>query len=156
MVPSGTGFWGGSCATLASRPRRWRSWADAPRGCPPLCTRAFSHRIHPPCRRRAALRPWCSTLRGWMLPARIHMERARPTEGSSVDFALPVLEAGAYEARLRVGGGTTTRHDFACEAGGDEWADSRPDARRLRALADATGGVFAWADEGVSRIPFPK
>jgi uncharacterized membrane protein len=87
--------------------------------------------------------------------ARIHMERARPTEGSSVDFALPVLEAGAYEARLRVGGGTTTRHDFACEAGGDEWADSRPDARRLETLAKAAGGAFVFAS-GAESLPLPQ
>jgi uncharacterized membrane protein len=87
--------------------------------------------------------------------APIHMDRARPTDGSSVDFALPALEAGAYEARLRVGGGTTTRHDFACEAGGDEWADSRPDARRLEALAKAAGGSFVSASNAES-LPLPK
>jgi len=48
---------------------------------------------------------------------------------------LPPLESGAYSALFRMGGGTSTRRDFACEAGGDEWADSRPDSDRLRAIA---------------------
>jgi len=88
--------------------------------------------------------------------APIHVERPRPAEASSVDFGLPALEAGAYEARLRLGGGATTRHDFACEAGGDEWADSRPDPKRLAALAKATGGSFAFASDGDSlRLPRP-
>jgi hypothetical protein len=87
--------------------------------------------------------------------APIHIERPRPAQASSVDFALPALVAGAYEARLRLGGGATTRHDFACEAGGDEWADSRPDAQRLQALAKASGGAFAFASDAAS-LPLPK
>jgi uncharacterized membrane protein len=85
----------------------------------------------------------------------IHIERVRPDEASPVDFALPALRAGAYEARLRLGEGVTTRHDFACEAGGDEWADSRPDAQRLRALAKAAGGSFAFSSE-LDSLPLPK
>jgi len=85
----------------------------------------------------------------------IHIERVLPAGASSVDFALPALQAGAYEARLRLGGGATTRHDFACEAGGDEWADSRPDARRLEALAKATGGSFAFPPDAGS-LPLPR
>jgi len=85
----------------------------------------------------------------------LHLERVRAADASSVDFALPALEAGAYEARLRLGAGATTRHDFACEAGGDEWADSRPDAKRLEALAKASSGSFAFADDADS-VPLPK
>jgi uncharacterized membrane protein len=73
-----------------------------------------------------------------------------------VDLALPALEAGGYSARLRVGSGPATRRDFACEAGGDEWSDSRPDPARLRALASANGGVFAWASDDLTAIPLPK
>jgi hypothetical protein len=87
--------------------------------------------------------------------ASFHIERPLPAEAPMVDFALPSLKAGAYEARLRLGGGATTRHDFACEAGGDEWADSRPDAKRLEALARASGGEFAFASEAES-LPLPK
>ncbi len=87
-----------------------------------------------------------------------HVVAARPTgEGaeSAVELTLPPLESGGYSARMRVGRGPATRRDFACEAGGDEWADSRPDPARLRALAAATGGTFAWADE-LSTLPLPK
>jgi hypothetical protein len=63
----------------------------------------------------------------------IHMQALAPAGPAySVDFALPVLPAGGYSARVRRGGGPTTKRDFACEAGGDEWADSRPDPERLR------------------------
>jgi len=85
----------------------------------------------------------------------IHLQRVPPAEASSVDFALPALEAGAYEARMRLGSGASTRRDFACEAGGDEWADSRPDAPRLAALARAARGSFAFASEA-SSLPLPR
>jgi hypothetical protein len=83
------------------------------------------------------------------------LQRVRPEGSDVVAFPLPPLEAGGYVARLRVNGGPTTRRDFACEAGGDEWADSRPDPARLRALAAATGGAFAWASDAGS-LPWPK
>ncbi len=86
----------------------------------------------------------------------VHLERMRAADGSVLEMNLPPLEAGAYAARLRVGGGASTRRDFACEAGGDEWADSRPDADRLRALAEANGGSFAAAaDASAFRLPAP-
>ena len=86
----------------------------------------------------------------------IRVERTRQPDVTSIDLPLPPLEAGAYAARLRASDGSTTRHDFACEAGGDEWADSRPDAARLRALAHATGGTFAMAGEGAAlSLPRP-
>ncbi len=85
----------------------------------------------------------------------VHIERPRPSDSSSVDLTLPPLPAGGYAARLRVAGGATTRHDFACEAGGDEWADSRPDPIRLERLAHANGGTFAFATEA-AELKLPK
>jgi uncharacterized membrane protein len=85
----------------------------------------------------------------------LHLERPRPPQASSVDVPLPPLAAGAYTAKMRLAGGATTRYDFACEAGGDEWADSRPDPRRLEALSKATGGAFAFASEA-GGLPMPK
>jgi hypothetical protein len=64
------------------------------------------------------------------------------------------LEPGGYSARVWVGTGPSTRRDFACERGGDEWADSRPDEARLRAIAQATGGEFLRASKA-SEIPLP-
>lgn len=85
----------------------------------------------------------------------VDVPKQEPGAGGALEIALPPLEAGGYTARLRLGAGPTTRRDFACEAGGDEWADSRPDADRLRALASATGGSFRWADDDLA-LPLPK
>ncbi len=73
----------------------------------------------------------------------------------ATEVHLPVLAAGGYTARLKLGAGPTTRRDFACEAGGDEWADSRPDPDRLRAIANATGGTFRFASDDLA-LPLPK
>jgi uncharacterized membrane protein len=84
-----------------------------------------------------------------------HLEWQRPGDQTELDVPLAPLEPGGYAVRLRLGDGPTTRKDFACEAGGNEWADSRPDGARLQALAAATGGTFAWASDAGS-IPLPK
>jgi uncharacterized membrane protein len=93
------------------------------------------------------------------LPVPLTAPRPKSAPGATaptVDLTVPPLEAGGYSARMRVGTGPATRRDFACEAGGDEWADSRPDPGRLRALAAATGGAFAWAGEDLHAISLPK
>ena len=87
--------------------------------------------------------------------APIHLEATRPA-GDLTEVTLPALPSGGYTARLHAAGGATTRFDFACEAGGDEWADSRPDAARLKALADATGGTFLYAGDDMRRLPLPE
>lgn len=87
-------------------------------------------------------------------PIKVDLPKREPGSGA-VELTLPPLETGGYTARLKLGPGPTTRRDFACEAGGDEWADSRPDADRLRAIAAATGGSFRWADEEMN-LPLPK
>jgi uncharacterized membrane protein len=85
-------------------------------------------------------------------PVRAAQSGGDPT---SIEFALPPLDAGAYAARLRLGAGTAARYDFACEAGGDEWADSRPDPERLEALARTGGGAFATLS-GAGALPLPQ
>lgn len=72
-----------------------------------------------------------------------------------MEMTLPPLPAGGYTARLKLGPGPTTRREFACEAGGDEWADSRPDPQRLKALAAASGGTFRWATDDLT-LPLPR
>jgi uncharacterized membrane protein len=84
----------------------------------------------------------------------IHIEVPR-SPGDATELLLPPLASGGYTARLRTLGASSTRYDFACEAGGDEWADSRPDPARLKALSDATGGTFLWADDDMGRISLP-
>ncbi|MBM4357773.1 MAG: hypothetical protein FJ096_06655 [Deltaproteobacteria bacterium] len=68
------------------------------------------------------------------------------------------LEAGGYTATVRLdrqGRSAPSRHDFACEAGGDEWADPRPDPTRLESIAQATGGI-AVAPDGITKLPQPR
>jgi uncharacterized membrane protein len=85
----------------------------------------------------------------------VHLERPEPAGATSLEFPLPALEEGAYTARLRTAA-AVTRKEFACEAGGDEWADSRPDPARLEAIARATGGEFlAAADAAALSLPKP-
>lgn len=88
-------------------------------------------------------------------PLKVEVPKRAPGATGTVEVTLPPLPAGGYTARLKLGPGPTTRRDFACEAGGDEWADSRPDADRLRALAAATGGTFRWATDDRA-LPLPE
>lgn len=88
-------------------------------------------------------------------PLHIAVPKLEPGASNTMEIAMPPLVAGGYTARLALGTGPTTRRDFACEAGGDEWADSRPDRDRLKAIADATGGSFHDA-RGDLVLPLPK
>ncbi len=68
------------------------------------------------------------------------------------------LEAGGYTATVRLArqaSSAPSRHDFACEVGGDEWADPRPDVARLAAIAKATGGL-AVTPEAIRTLPLPS
>jgi uncharacterized membrane protein len=76
-------------------------------------------------------------------------------KGRSFTAELPALDPGGYALRLRIGEGPSTRHDFACEQGGQEWADPRPDAVRLRSIATATRGTPVLAD-AVGKLSFPE
>jgi uncharacterized membrane protein len=87
-------------------------------------------------------------------PIKVEVPKREPASATT-EVVLPPLPAGGYTARLKLGPGPTTRRDFACEAGGDEWADSRPDPERLRMLAAATGGTFRWASEDLA-LSLPK
>jgi uncharacterized membrane protein len=78
-----------------------------------------------------------------------------PVTGETT-FKVKGFESGGFAARVEIDSGDGTapaaRKDFACEAGGDEWADSRPDPERLRALSLASGGTAVAADD-VASIP---
>lgn len=71
-----------------------------------------------------------------------------------VEIRVPGLKAGGYTAKARIGQAPPSRHDFACEKGGAAWADSRPDAARLSAIARVTGGQ-AVDLEGIDELPLP-
>ncbi len=87
-------------------------------------------------------------------------ERKTTLDGSGkpVEILAGALDAGGYSAVVEVGAGAgkgpRTRRDFACEKGGDEWADSRPDNARLEAIAAATGGKYVRPSEAGS-LPLP-
>jgi uncharacterized membrane protein len=88
--------------------------------------------------------------------------------GGPIELAAGKLDAGGYSALVeitsadaegsggahRASGGSRTRRDFACEKGGEEWADSRPDEARLAAIAAATGGSFVRAPDA-GKLPLP-
>lgn len=149
-------LWDGLLGWLMRDPRFEAAQTDLPLGCTAGLPALLRARMLPAAgskRETIALDVTRIDKGGGQAP--FHLERARASEASWEDFALPPLQAGGYTARLRFAGGATTRHDFACEAGGDEWADSRPDPERLEALAKATGGSF-WYSADALRLPLPK
>lgn len=78
--------------------------------------------------------------------------------GKVVEIPIGTLSAAGYSAVVEIrtegGKGPTTKRDFACEKGGEEWADSRPDVARLQAIARATGGRYVVAADAGS-LPLP-
>lgn len=78
--------------------------------------------------------------------------RSEETAASEVRLDLGVLQVGGYTAKVRIGEGPPTRHDFGCEEGGEAWSDSRPDRDRLRFIADVAGGKSVNYDE-VDELP---
>ncbi|WP_437596320.1 glutamine amidotransferase [Sorangium sp. So ce590] len=83
--------------------------------------------------------------------------------GEPIELAAGRLEPGGYAATVEIvpaegaagdAKGATTRRDFACERGGDEWADPRPDVARLEEIARATGGASVLPSAAGS-LPLP-
>jgi uncharacterized membrane protein len=82
-------------------------------------------------------------------------KKLEDTPGSNLDVSIEGLVQGGYAAEVRIGEAPATRRDFGCERGGSAWADSRPDAERLRFVAEARGGQNVGFD-GVSSLPTPS
>lgn len=80
------------------------------------------------------------------------VKKASVGEDGIAEIDVGSLPAAGYVARARVGDAPATRQDFACEEGGDAWADSRPDPARMRAIADVTGGSSVSL-EAVAQLP---
>jgi len=78
-------------------------------------------------------------------------------KGTLIDVG--VLDRGGYTATVEISHGDAeappTQREFACEVGGAEWADVRPDPDRLKRIAEATGGAFALAPDAAG-LPLPK
>jgi hypothetical protein len=149
-------LWSGLLGWLMRDPRFEPAQLDVVGGCTAGLPSTLRARLPPDIGAAASstVRLEITRIDGQRAPLRL--EAARPRDAEPIDLPLPPLETGAYSARLSAADGSTTRHDFACEAGGDEWADTRPDPKRLEALAAATGGAFATAAEVASlRLPKP-
>lgn len=79
-------------------------------------------------------------------------------DGTPTVVDIEPLDAGGYTATVRLaeqGQAAPSRYDFACEAGGLEWADPRPDVARLETIAAATGGEVVGPDD-VASLPLPE
>jgi len=83
------------------------------------------------------------------------LERRIPATKQPLSVGIGRLKPGGYGARLRVGAAPPLRFDFACEAGGEAFADSRPDPARLTRIARASGGDAVTPD-GIAGLPLPK
>lgn len=83
-----------------------------------------------------------------------HVESPIPPNGATATIPIGTFGPGGYIAKVNVGGGSSTRRAFPCEAGGDEWADARPNPRRLAEIADATGGQSVDA-ASTGKLVFP-
>ncbi|MCC6216617.1 MAG: hypothetical protein IT376_17280 [Polyangiaceae bacterium] len=90
-----------------------------------------------------------------LAPDRAPVERrAVVREGAAVEIDVGALEAGGYTARASVGAAPPARFDFACELGGDAWADSRAAPDLLERMARASGGRSVTAAEAAT-LPEP-
>jgi uncharacterized membrane protein len=85
----------------------------------------------------------------------IHRELATAPGEGGARVTLDAMPAGGYAARARFGNTTSVRRDFACEVGGQEWADPRPAPEHMRAIASAAQGISVSARD-VRRIPLPQ
>ncbi|MBK8256351.1 MAG: hypothetical protein IPK82_27240 [Polyangiaceae bacterium] len=81
-----------------------------------------------------------------------------PGDAAPIQIDAGSLPAGGYSISVEIGEGAEkgapARRDFACEKGGDEWADPRPDVDRLEAISRATGGTTVKA-ANIDTIPLP-
>jgi uncharacterized membrane protein len=75
--------------------------------------------------------------------------------GTSERFSVAPLASGAYLARASSKDGPKIARHFACESGGDEWADTRPALAPLRTIA-ARGSFRFWDQVSALRFPTPK
>src|SRR5690606_11635912 len=78
--------------------------------------------------------------------ARALKEAGLGQDGARLFLARDMSEGG-YAVRVQVGSAPPTRTVFSCEIGGESWSDSRPDAGRMRDLAESTGGVTVQFNE---------
>ncbi|MRG91850.1 glutamine amidotransferase [Polyangium spumosum] len=100
------------------------------------------------------LRTLSARLDGKGEPLSLDAGKLEPGGYSATVEIVPSEAGAAADGTTSAERGPTTRRDFACERGGDEWADTRPDPERLAAIAEATGGKSVTAD-GIGSLPLP-
>jgi uncharacterized membrane protein len=142
-------LWDGLLGWLMRDPRYEPAQIELERGC--LAGVPLALKIRPLPGSEGALNVEVAHLEGRQVVVRM---QPKSSEGEPLTVDVGKLEPGAYSARVWVGSGPSTRKDFACERGGDEWADSRPDEARLRDIARATGGEFLRASNA-GQVPLP-
>lgn len=82
------------------------------------------------------------------------LEKVDSSETGAPRYLARELGSGGYAARVQIGKAPPTRSVFACEEGGEAWADSRPDVPRLTRIAETTGGIAVRLDT-LSSLPEP-
>jgi uncharacterized membrane protein len=149
-------LWDGLLGWLMRDPKYESTTIELPAGC--IAGQASELVLRPLPGTKGAARVVVTRLGG---DAEVVHEARVPIDTSSrgTSLGLPPLEAGGYAVSVRTGEddalGPATRRDFACERGGSEWADVRPDPARLAAIARLGGGVAVSHDD-VASIPRPK
>ena len=152
-------FWDALLGWLMRDPRFEPAVAELPDGC--IAGRPVTLLLRPLFGAGAGSTPGRATLElGEMGTGQRLSERE--IEIPAGDRAVPVdlgpLKPGGYALTVRLereGSSAPSRYEFACEAGGPEWADPRPDAERLARIAKSTGGVAAEGPE-LDAIPVPE
>jgi uncharacterized membrane protein len=143
-------LWDGLLGWLMRDPRYEPAQIELDHGC--LAGVPLSLKVRPLPGSEGLLNIEVAHLEGRQVVARRQHKSIQGGEPLTVDVGK--LEPGGYSARVWVGTGPSTRKEFACERGGDEWADSRPDEARLADIARATGGEFLRASDA-GHVPLP-
>ena len=147
-------FWDAVLGWLMRDPRFEPASVDLPRGC--IAGEETALVLRPLPGTRGDVRLKITRLGSGEVVRTLAVKLDADTPG--VELSAGALDVGGYSATVEIGTGEgqgpTTRRDFACEKGGDEWADSRPDVERLEAISAATGGRSVLAAQAGS-LPLP-
>ncbi|MEZ4300040.1 MAG: glutamine amidotransferase [Polyangiaceae bacterium] len=148
-------FWDALLGWLMKDPRFEPAVVDVPGGC--IAGEPTTLLLRPLPGQRGEATVKIARLGDPSAPARTLTVKV-PGDGQPVELPVGPLTAGGYSVSAEIGEGgekgAAARRDFACEKGGDEWADPRPDNDRLHAIADATSGTFVKAKD-IDSLPLP-
>ena len=86
--------------------------------------------------------------------AQTYHQQLRLDNSRVAEVHIAGLPRGGYAAVAQVEAGAQARLNFACEPGGSALADSRPDQKRLRKLAEISGGTYVTPTD-ISDLPVP-